>query len=215
MIGRPFFLRATMMVAMLSLGGCVGTLLGGGKPDQLYRFGQIVGAPGSEVINAPGRSVVMMPPRFAPEAAGDRVLTSEGNAAAYVKGMRWTAPAPVLYAAALDAAAARRAPDMAFATRGAAPPGAAMLTVEIDRFEAEYGSGSKAPPTISVQGMANLYDSQTRAAIGRYRIHVSAPAAARNAAAIAAAFDDAVQESAVGLIDWVNLSTRSPRPGSK
>ena len=101
---------------VIALSGCVGSLLGGGKPDRLYRFGPTASAAASAPIGQPARVLAVPPPQFAPDIGGDRILTVAGQDNAYLKDMRWVSPAPTLYAGTIETTLAERAPDMIVAT---------------------------------------------------------------------------------------------------
>jgi len=196
---------------VIALSGCVGSLLGGGKPDRLYRFGPTASAAASAPIGQPARVLAVPPPQFAPDIGGDRILTVAGQDNAYLKDMRWVSPAPTLYAGTIETTLAERAPDMIVATRAIGAQPDARLAIEIDRFEARYDDDGKAAPTIHIEGRAVLIDTRTKAIIGRYRIAAAETARSDTGAAIAAAFDTAARASTVSLVDWVNVSI--PLPG--
>lgn len=193
----------------LALPGCVGGLLGGGKPDRLYRFGMtgpIAPASGPEALTR--RTLVLPPPVFPSEVAGPRLLTMEGGQASYIKDVRWVAAAPLLFGAAVKAGFAARAPWIEVVDRGRAD--ADVLQVSVSRFEADYpGDGS--PPTVRVEGEAVLVDGGTGRRLAAYRLVEAEPAAADRAEAIVSAFDTAVARAVSGTVDWA-ARTRSGRP---
>ena len=199
--------RLAPLVAGLLLAGC--SLLGGGKPDQLYRFG---GAPTAAASDAGGAvpvaryTLLLMPVRFAAEIEGDRVLASRDRQTLYVKGMRWVAPAPILFTQAVRATLRARAPWIAVTDRHAGGPADHVLQIRIDRFEARYEAGPKAAPTIHVEGEATLGDSRTHGPAADYRLVADQVASGNDAAAIVAAFDQAAANSIVATVDWASLT---------
>ena len=206
--------RSTFAVAcLLSLSGCVGALLGGGKPDALYRFGATPSGATSQSSTVPRRILAMPTPEFAPAAGGDRILTVQGNETSYIKDMRWVTPAPALYAAAVEATVADRAPDILMASRNSATSAGAVLTVSIDQFEATYATSDTTPPVIHIKGSGILFDRVGKRIIGRHGISAVEPAAANTGPAIAAAFDVAVGRTVVQLVDWTNVTMPLPRKG--
>ncbi|PZU06798.1 MAG: hypothetical protein DI606_17620 [Sphingobium sp.] len=223
MIYRATSRAALAIAGALTLSGCVGALLGGGKPDALYRFGPVAASAGTssagasdavaatpQALAAPRRILAVPIPQFAPATAGDRILTTEGGETSYIKGVRWVSSAPTLYAAALEATAATRAPDMALVTRGSGAA-SAILTVSVDRFEARYPAAKGAAPVVRVDGVASLADRGTKTVLGRYRFSGMAPATADTSSAIAAAFDAAAMQSVVQVVDWINVTMPVPR----
>jgi len=194
--------RATLAIAAaLSLSGCVGALLGGGKPDTLYRFGPVAAGTIPQATAAPRRTLALPVPQFSPATAGDRILTTQGSEISYIKGVRWVSPAPTLYAAALDATVATRAPDIAVATRASG-----ILTVSVNRFEASYSRAGAGAPVIHVDGVAFLADRATKTIVGRLRFSGTASAAANTGPAIIAAFDAATMQSVTQIVDWANVT---------
>lgn len=193
----------------LALAGCVGALVGG-KPAQLYRFGAARAAATASGPASPAlRTVVLAPPLFASEVAGTRLLTVAGGKASYVKDARWVAPAGTLFAAALKAEVARRTPWLAMADRRGRE-GELALRVTVDRFEAAFGAGAPAAPTVVVAGEAVLLDDGGRP-VGRYLFTEREPAAADRTGAIVAAFDAATTRVVAGAVDWIG---RTPVAGS-
>uniref|UniRef100_UPI0015774FDC ABC-type transport auxiliary lipoprotein family protein n=1 Tax=Sphingomonas bacterium TaxID=1895847 RepID=UPI0015774FDC len=158
------------LAAALLLTGCA--LLGGGKPVQLYRFGAPPTASPATggVVPTPRYTVLLMPVRFAAGIDGDRVLASRGSETLYIKGLRWVAPAPVLFGEEAQASFRARAPWIALTDRRGGAPADHILQIRIDRFEARYDAGAKAPPTIHVEGEAMLGDVRTPGVSSRYRL---------------------------------------------
>lgn len=208
---RPPIIAA--LAATLPLAGC-GALLGGGKPAQLYRFGAppAAAADAAGVVPSPRATLALMPVRFAAEIEGDRVLAGRDREALYIKGMRWVAPAPTLFAEALRATFRARAPSIALADRGGGGTAGDVLQVRIDRFEARYDDGAAAPPTIHVEGEATLGDPRTRAMIGRYRLVARQRAERGDAAAIVAAFDGATATATAATVDWASAAAPAAAP---
>lgn len=192
-----------MLGAVLMLGGCIGSLVGGGKPDTLYRFGDFDDA---SAIVQPGlarRTLLLTPASFPAAVAGDRLLTVEGNEVAYLKDVRWASPAPILFRDALTRAFQRRAPDIVLADRTTAGAAQAVLTVDVNKFEAAYENGPDAPPVIHVSGSSAIVGAD-RALLGRHAFTHALPASANTTSAVAAAIDVASRDSIVELVDWVS-----------
>lgn len=196
----------SLLAPMLLLGGCLKSLMGGGKPDGLYRFGSLADLPLQSAQNTPQRLLLVMPVRFPAAAAGDRMLTVSGNEMAYLKDMRWISAASILFRDSLTDAVQRRAPDLALADRTTATRADAILAVDVDRFEASYDHGTGSPPTIHIAGSAALIDSATRIAIARRAFSRSIPASTNTIGGLVATIDAGSRQSVVELADWANIT---------
>src|SRR5665213_4299505 len=148
--------RGVAVVALgLMLAGCI-SLLPKQKPAQLYRFG--VSAPPTAVrTSAQGRfSVQAVPMSFARDAAGDNILTTTGDQAAYIAGSRWVTSASSLFEAAVTRAFDADGGPARLLARGEAVRPDYTLKLDVRRFEARYDSGQQAPPTVVVELYAGL-----------------------------------------------------------
>jgi len=199
--------------ASLLLGGCV-SLFPETDPVQLYRFDGP--AAQSADIN-PTVSVLRGPTGFTRSAAGDRILTTNGAEAAFIKGARWTAPASVLFDEALtqafDASGAVR-----LATRGEVAGVDAVLRIEVTVFEARYTQGMEAPPTAVVELRATITSGADRSQSLTRRIRTEQLAAENRVSSIVAAVDQAVDQAMQELVVWTSSApvvkappTASPR----
>lgn len=204
---RSFAPAALALVALLSLNGCI-SVLPKAKPAQLYRFG----APEAAAAPAPAASgAVMMaegPVNFDAAASTDRILTVDGQSAAYIEGARWIAPAPVLFQEALTRAfQAPGAPGMA--GRGAAGhPPPFVLMLDVQTFEARYDQGADAAPQATVQIHAQLIRADTRAIVADQQITGAARAADNRIGPIVAAYDAAVKDALGKLVTWTGQTAR-------
>lgn len=200
---RP--LRALLALALAaSLAGCV-SLLPKAVPAELYRFGAD-DAPTTARAPVPSdvRHVVLTPISMPREAQGDGILTVEGQGTAYISGARWAAPAAVLFREALGRAFERAAPGVDLMGRGETGHAAAVLSLEVERFEARY-DGPKTPPTIRVAIRARLLGPDG-VAVASQRFDVSKPAFDNRIQPIVAAYDQAVTEALNGLVRWVDAT---------
>ena len=176
---------AAMLLAALS--GCA--LLGGGKPAALYSFGT---APASAAASIPAaRPVTILYPgaTFARQSGGTRILTENGNQAAYVAEAKWVAPAAELF----DAAAIRRlesaVPSLQVIRAGARAQPEYLLAIDVQRFAAVYSGVPDAPPVAVIQARAKLVRVADRAIVGDWPIEASMPAAENRVTSIVAALD--------------------------
>ncbi len=203
MIARTLRPAIAAPALALLLSGCLGSLLGG-KPENLYRFGApeaaTTGAQGGP-LPAGGRKVQLVIPSFPIEAAGDRILTVEGANASYIKDARWVTAGPFLYRAALANQFAPGGPVVPLTERHRGDADYA-LRVRIDRFEARYENGPKAPPVVEIDGTATLFDKAGKERAS-YALADREPAAANRTGEIVAAYDRAVARQTAGLARWL------------
>jgi cholesterol transport system auxiliary component len=193
-------LRLSLLGACaLALSGCI-TLLPKSKPAQLYRFGPVpaAGAPASTA--KPGAVAVFLTNgSFPGEASDDRMLTVTGGRAAYIALSRWVAPAPVLFDQAVSQAF--DSSPVRLIARGQQGRSAYALRLDVRNFEARYTSGPDAAPTVVVRLHAALSRSD-QSPVGEQIFEAAAPAADNRVAAIAEAYDRAVNDVLAKLVAW-------------
>ena len=187
------------------LGGCVGNLLGGGKPDALYRFGASVPVLSDAGPAAPSRqTVALLKVEFAPEVDGDRLLAVHGQSARYIKGMRWVTAAPGLFALAIERGFQTRAPDMRLTQKQGEETAGYALDVRVSRFEAEYDDAAMAGlPTVVIEGDATVSRPSARQPIATRHFSARVVADQNRAGDVAAAFDRATTLITTQITDWV------------
>ena len=190
-----------------SLGGCV-SLLPQNKPSPLYSFG-LADAPEAPMV-ATARGIALEPVEFPREAITDGILTVDGLQTAYIAGARWAAPAPVIFRQALDHAFDSAAPDAHLLNRGEAGPSAALLEIDVTRFQADY-TDPKTPPTVRVTLRARL-DGPDGTPIDATLYDVKKPAAENRVSAIVAAYDAATSEALTALARWVDQKAPADTP---
>lgn len=202
---NPLLRSLLPLVALVPLISCA-SLLGGGKPDNLYRFG----IPADDVaVHPPGdvaqqHVVRLARVRFAPEIEGDRILTTRGDGALYLKDARWVTTAPDLMVQAIVRRFDERAPTLRLTPASVRTANGMQLLLAFDRFEARYdaGAGPNTPPTILLSGKAELTDSVGTKSLGERSFTIKEKAAANSQKAIVSAFDLAVSRYTVELVDW-------------
>ena len=129
---------ATPLAAALA--GCI-TLFPAEKPVQLYRFdAQAQAGPGGGHAFA----VRTTSTEFDPAAAGDRIMTVDGDQVGYLEPGRWASPAVQLF----DAAVAHGFAGGPVRLVGSTAKAQYRLHLGVSRFEARYTSGPTAPPTV-------------------------------------------------------------------
>ncbi len=195
----PFGVLAACAVA---LSGCA--LLSGGKPANLYRFGQMIetqpaAAPAPAAAAVP---VFRAPTGFPREAAGDRILTVQGSKAAYIAETRWVAPAPILFGQAVTAAFDASPGPVRLVSRGEPGQAQYVLRLDVRTFEARYDRGAKAAPTVVVRVNAVL--SRRGENVREQMFEAQALAGENRVTAIVAAYDQAVAQVLGQVVAWTN-----------
>jgi cholesterol transport system auxiliary component len=205
-------LTAVLATVLLSglLAGCV-TLLPKEKPVQLYRFG--AGPVGAATAPAPAGSTFTVQPlvlTFVRGAAGDRILTVTGDEAAYINGARWVSSASTLFESAMADAFSADGGPARLLTPGEAVSPDYFLKVDVRTFDVRYDHGVGTAPTIVVQVAASLSRPAERILVSERLFSASVPAEADRGGAIAAAFNQAVNQDLGQMVKWVDAAGPPP-----
>jgi cholesterol transport system auxiliary component len=188
-----------------SLGGCI-SLLPKEKPVQLYRFEAKPGAASAAAAPpaAGGFTVRRTPVSFERAAAGDRILTIEGDQAAFISSARWVTAAPVLFEAALGRAFQGHAGPAHLRDPGEPGPSDYMLKLDVRTFEVRYDRGRGEAPTVDVEIYAALAARRSTGPDATHIFQAQAPAASNSVHAITEAFDQALGKTLGELTAWVD-----------
>jgi cholesterol transport system auxiliary component len=154
---KPSRALATLAVAAmtLGLGACV-TVFPKRPPSQFYSFGTEFPALQSANAGAPHFNVLRTLTIFTRAAAGDRILTTNGNEAAYIAASQWISPASVLFDEAESRAFdADDGPARLIRPGGMSGAGAG-LRLEVQTFEARYPGDLKAAPIVIIRVRATI-----------------------------------------------------------
>ncbi|WP_423349759.1 ABC-type transport auxiliary lipoprotein family protein [Phenylobacterium sp. VNQ135] len=188
----------------LALGGCA--LLGGGKPANLYRFGQsTVGDPAPASAQSVGVFRAAGP--FQRESAGDRILTVTGGKAAYIAETRWVAPASTLFNQAATAAFDADTGPVRLVSRGEPGQASYVLRLEVRNFETRYDQGPKAAPVVVVRVRATLSPRQAQE-VREQMFESQVRADGNRVSGIVAAYDQAVTEVLGAVVTWTNAEAK-------
>ncbi len=182
--------------------GCV-SLFPKGPPAQLYRFG----APDVPANTALAPSAVVIahgPADFDTAASTDRILTVNGQDAAYIEASRWVSPAPVLFEEALERAFQRTPGAPRLVSRGALIAAPLLLNLNVQSFEARYDHGADAPPTVTVVLRATVVRLDGRTVAGETLLTAAHAASENRVGSIVQAYDAAVQDVLAQLITWTS-----------
>ena len=182
-----------------SLTGCI-TLFPKEKPVQLYRFDAAVQPVQSSAQPFAVRTGMS---EFDPAAAGDRIMTVDGDQVGYINAGRWSAPANQLF----DEAVAHGLGAPGDSAHLVGPTGKAKyrLHLTVSRFEARYTSGPTAPPTIVIDIRASLDRQSDMSAVAPPTdFHAEVPASDNRVGPIVTAFDAATTKVVGDLVAWVD-----------
>ncbi len=211
--------KAFAGLVMIGLvGGCVGGLLGGGKPDNLYRFGASASAGVTGSTPSAQQTILLDRVHFASEIEGDRLLAVHGGNARFIKGSRWVTTGPNLFTQALLRSFQSRAPGLRVMTMQGGDVTGFSLVVSIARFEAQYDDADMvSPPAITVEGDATLFALSDRRIVGRRHFTTKAQANNNRVVDIVTAFDRATTCFTADVADWVTAATgaRIPKQQSR
>lgn len=204
---RPTALvRAGLICALaLNLAGCI-SLLPKTKPAQLYRFGgnHEMAPDASPAANPIG--VFWGGGAFQRESAGDHILTLNGEKAAYIAGVRWVAPADVLFQQAVQHAFEARGGPVRLLPRGAPGSTQYVLRMDVRNFETRYDAGPSAAPTVLVRIQASLVRDRDRQLVSAEVFEATVRARDNRVGAIVQAYDDALGQVLDKAVAWTNTT---------
>lgn len=205
MIKRSCALAIFSAVAISpALSGCV-TVFPQSKPAELYRFE----APPGQPIGAPARrqqSVLTSPGTFSAEAAGDRLVAVSNGQVAYVRGIRWAAPAEELFRDAVVQTFQHRQGETRLIERGDAADVAFLLRWDVNRFELQYPPDAATPPTAVVVIYASLFRAKDRVVVAQKAFEARALAPANRLSSFASTYDLALGQAVSAMADWVDAN---------
>jgi cholesterol transport system auxiliary component len=183
------------------LAGCV-SLFPKQPPAQLYRFDVETAAQPPSPI--PPFDVSHVATIFDQAAAGDRMLTSTGNEAAYIAQARWVSPAAVLFDEAEVKAFDGAGGPARLLPRGGG--GSISLQLDVQTFEAVYSNGPTAAPTVVVRVRGRLVHAGDRQVLGDRVFESRKPASDNRVSAIVQAFDAATSDDLSQIVAWTGTT---------
>jgi len=206
MIRPTALLRAGVAGALaLSLAGCI-SLLPKSQPAQLYRFGAAQAALPDATPSASSVGVFWGGGAFQRESAGDRILTITGDKVAYVAGVRWAAPADVLFQQSVERAFEAKGGPVQLVQRGAPAPTQYVLRMDVRNFETRYDAGLKAAPTVLIRVHAVLVRDRDRQLVSAEIFEASVAARDNRIGAIVHAYDEALAQVLDKAVAWTNTA---------
>ena len=213
MTSRAIPLLSACTFAAVLLTGCV-SLLPKQTPVQLYRFGATDVERGGDAAAPPPRTVgrgqdtlgVVLTQVSMPRAAeGDELLTTRGDAAAYIAEARWVAPAAVMFQESARRAFADRAARVRLIGRSDVAAASALLRLDVTEFDTRYNRATDATPQVVVSLRATLASADGRRLL-QQGFTASQPAAQDRVSAIVAAYDAAVQAVLGQVVGWTDVN---------
>jgi cholesterol transport system auxiliary component len=199
---RP--LAAVAAVALsLALGGCI-SVFPKATPAQLYSFGTTTPAQHGGAAGAPTFNVLRAVTTFVPAAAGDRILTTNGQQVAYIAGNRWVSPASVLFEEAETRAFDGDEGPARLIRRGEIVGATAELRLEVQTFEVRYDGGKAAAPMVVVQVRAVLVNLADRKLIEARTFESRQGVADNRVGLIVRGFDAATTEVLGQIVGWTD-----------
>lgn len=186
----------------LALAGCI-SLFPKQEPANLFRFG-FAAPPERATSNIQRFGVLNSVLTFDRAAASDRILTVNGNEAAYIKGSRWVTSASALFDEAVTRSFGTSSGPARLIGRGEVVRAEYVLKLDVRTFEARYTNGAGSAPTVVVSLHAALDRTDDRTVLGDKTFEASAQASDNRVGAIATAFDQAVTKVLGELVNWVD-----------
>jgi len=195
---------AALLGGSVLLAGCV-TVFPKVPPSQLYRFGveaDAAGAPAAPTGQA--FDVARVTTTFDQAAAGDRILTSNGDQEAYIAQARWVSPAAVLFdEAEVKAFDAAGGPARLLWRGGSAP---VSLQLDVQTFEAAYPGRLEASPAVVVRIHGRIVRAADHQVLGDQVFESRKPAADNRVGAIVEAFNAATTDALGQVVAWTSAT---------
>ncbi|MFN3230452.1 MAG: ABC-type transport auxiliary lipoprotein family protein, partial [Asticcacaulis sp.] len=186
------------------------------RPDdvKLYQFSA------APVLETPSPTIEADPDRpnklavslgditFPRAAAGDRLLTVEGQEVSYIAKSRWSAPSETLFQGALVTAFARQSAAVDLVNSASPRRSQYRVTLAVQDFAVHYKDKGRNPMVV-VRMQADLVRIKDRAVVLNQTFEAMVPAKANRVSDIVAAYERAVQSVNADLIRAVDARVRA------
>jgi cholesterol transport system auxiliary component len=204
----PIFIRRAAVAALglaltFALAACV-SLFPKEPPAVLYRFEPQLPEASADAASVRRTPVLMAAVDFNQAASGDRLLTVDGDQAAYIEGARWVSSAQALFEESLARAFARESMSTRLVERRQAASARMVLNVAVENFEARYVAGPKAAPTVVVALRAQIIRFPDRSVVAARTFRAEQPAGDNRVSAIVTAFNGAMTSVMKDLTAWTD-----------
>lgn len=199
--------RAAVPVALsfaaISLAGCV-TLLPKAKPVQLYHLGLEAQAGSEAASKGAAVPVLQGTIQLNRDVAGDRLLTRQGDQAAYVADARWTMPASLLFEESLANAFVRGSGDARLISPKDPVSAKLILRLDVRALEVRYSEGSRRSPVASVTISGLLADPEKRTIVSQSAFDCQVPAKSNHVQSLVSALNQAVGDCQMQIVNWTD-----------
>jgi cholesterol transport system auxiliary component len=213
---RPRLVACVVALAVAGLlSGCI-SIFPKEPPVQLYRFGAAENPAAStarteapEAASSAGFTLRAAVGSFDRASAGDRLLTLEGDRAAYVANARWVASAQSLFESAMLNRFATSAGPAQLLGRGEQSASDYRLDISVRHFEIRYEAGPHTPPVVEVTISAALDSNGVPTTRQEETFTARTLATEDRVGAIVAAYDQSVGEVLGKLKAWVDAKGKA------
>jgi cholesterol transport system auxiliary component len=182
-------------------------------PANLYAFGVDAPPAAPSAPGAPGVNILRTYTSFPAAAGGDRILTLNGQQAAYIAASRWVSPASTLFDQATTHAFEANAGPARLIQRGEMAHADAELRLDVEAFEARYPGSLNAAPTVVVRVRAVLSGLGRRNSIDAQTFE-SRQTTGNRVGEIVRGFDAATGDVLNQLVAWTNQEAARLPPQS-
>jgi cholesterol transport system auxiliary component len=207
---------AALGVATIGLVGCV-TLLPKTKPVQLYHLGLEAQAGAEAAAKAAAKAaavpVLQGAIQFNRDIAGDRLLTRQGDQAAYVADARWTMPASLMFEESLANAFMRGSGDARLISAKDPVSAKLILRLDVRALEVRYSEGSRRSPLAAVIISGLLADADKRTIVSQSAFDCQVPAKSNRVQSLVSAMNDALSDCQTKVVAWTDqTAARAAKP---
>lgn len=194
---------AALGVATIGLVGCV-TLLPKTKPVQLYHLGLEAQAGAEAPVKAAAVPVLQGAIQFNRDIAGDRLLTRQGDQAAYVADARWTMPASLMFEESLANAFMRGSGDARLISAKDPVSAKLILRLDVRALEVRYSEGSRRSPLAAVIISGLLADADKRTIVSQSAFDCQVRAKSNRVQSLVSAMNDALFDCQTKVVAWTD-----------
>lgn len=199
---------AALGVVTISLSGCV-TLLPKAKPVQLYHLGLEARAGAQPAAKGAGVRVLQGAIQFNREVAGDRLLTRQGDQAAYVADARWTMPASLMFEESLANAFMQGSGDARLLSSKDPVSAKLVLRLDVRALEVRYSEGSRRAPVAAVVVSGLLADTDKRSIASQNAFDCQVPATSNQVQSLVSALNQALADCQTQIVNWTDQTAAS------
>lgn len=194
---------AALGMAAISLSGCV-TLFPKAKPVQLYHLGLDARSGAQATSKGAGVPVLQGALQFNRDVAGDRLLTRQGDQAAYVADARWTMPASVMFEQSLANAFMRGNGDARLISSKDPVSAKLILRLDVRALEVRYGEGSRRSPVAAVMISGLLADADKRTIASQSAFDCQVAAKSNRVQSLVSAMNEALADCQTKIVTWTD-----------